>query len=689
MAFEKQIKLKGSERRALPGSTPVGTVDPNEIVRVTVILRRKGADPAVAGATGAPRQLSHQEFAQRHGADPADIALVEKFAHVSQLTIVESSARKRRVVLTGTAQSMSKAFGAELVCYRVESIGHNFRGRTDSLSIPAELEGVVVAVLGLDTRPIAKPHVRRKPRLQPHQAAAATYTPPQVAALYNFPTNVNGSGQTIGIIELGGGYSTSDLQTYFSGLGITDPNVTAVSVDGGQNSPGSQADAEVMLDIEVAGSIANGANIAVYFAPNTDQGFIDAITDAVHDTTRNPSVVSISWGGPEDSWTQQSQTAMNSALQDAATLGVTVTVAAGDNGSSDGETDGNLHVDFPASSPYALACGGTTLVGSGSSISSEVVWNETANNEGATGGGVSNVFALPSYQSSAGVPAQPQTNFVGRGVPDVSGDADPTTGYQVLVDGQNEVVGGTSAVAPLWAALVALLNQQLGRKVGFLNPTLYPLGESVFNDITSGNNDDSGLGYYGAQTGWDPCSGLGSPNGTEILNSLSSSTSSNERVAVSGSAPHHNPTDTMSEISNPEQQEVTATLILQRSHQSGASSNIGQELLSGKAPHLSKKQAEEATAANATDVAAVCAFAQEYGLTIEEQNAATRSVRVQGTAQQMDEAFGVDLCWVTDAKGNRYLSYMGPLSVPKSLSGVVTAVLGLDQRPVAKHHTAR
>lgn len=689
MAFEKKIKLKGSERKALPGSTPVGAVDPNETVRVTVFLRRKSGNPTVTNGTGPARHLSHEEFAQRHGANPADIALVEKFAHQSQLTVVESSARKRRVILTGTAQLMTKAFGAKLVCYKVAGTGHNFRGRTDSLSIPAELEGVVVAVLGLDTRPIAKPHVRRKERLAPQQAALATYTPPQVAQLYNFPTDINGSGQTIGIIELGGGYSTSDLQTYFSGLGVNEPNVTAVSVDGGQNSPGSQADAEVMLDIEVAGSIANGANIAVYFAPNTDQGFIDAITDAVHDTTRNPSVVSISWGGPEDSWTQQSQTAMNSALQDAATLGVTVTVAAGDNGSSDGEADGNLHVDFPASSPYALACGGTTLVGSGMTISSEVVWNETANNEGATGGGVSNVFALPSYQSSAGVPPEPQTNFVGRGVPDVAGDADPTTGYQVLVDGQNEIVGGTSAVAPLWAALVALLNQQLGSNVGFLNPTLYPLGESVCNDITSGNNDDSGLGYYSAQAGWDACTGLGSPNGTLILNALSSSTSSSDRVPLGGSTPKHRPADTMSDITNPEQQEVTATIVIRRSAGSGTSSDSGQELLSGKAQRLTKEQAEQATEADPNDVAAVCAFADQYGLTILERDPTTRTVRVRGTAKEMDNAFGIDLCWVTDPNGNRYLSYMGSISIPKSLSGVITAVLGLDQRPVAKHHTAR
>jgi kumamolisin len=325
---------------------------------------------------------------------------------------------------------------------------------------------------------------------------------------------------------LGGGYTTSDLKTYFTGLGLkTQPKVTAISVDGGKNTPGGAADAEVELDVEVIGSIAPGAKIAVYFAPNTDQGFLDAVTDAVHDSVHKPSVVSISWGQSEDDWTAQARTAMNTALQDAATLGVTVTIASGDNGSTDGAGDGALHVDFPASSPFALACGGTTLAGTGSKISSEVVWNETASQEGATGGGVSNAFALPSYQSKVGVPANPETEFVGRGVPDVAGNADPVTGYRVRVDKQNVVVGGTSAVAPLWAALIALINQKLGTPVGFLNPKIYPLGETVFHDITSGNNDDSGLGQYSAKAGWDACTGLGSPNGAALLSALTSASS--------------------------------------------------------------------------------------------------------------------------------------------------------------------
>ncbi len=524
MPFSNQRTiLPGSEKKPLPGAEPVGALSPNDTVSASVFVRPKSPVPDPPPGPGQPC-MTRDEFALQHGANTQDLALVEQFAHEYQLTVVDSSVGKRRVILRGTAANVSKAFGAELQNYHVASTGLTYCGREGSISIPSELSGVVVAVVGLDNRPVAKPHHRK--RKKKPAAPPTTFTPPQVAALYNYPTGVTGAGQTVGIIELGGGYSTTDLQTYFKGLGIKEPSVTAVSVDGGTNSPGSSADAEVMLDIEIVGSIAPGANIAVYFAPNTDQGFIDAITDAVHDTTRKPSVVSISWGGPEDSWTAQSLAAMNSALQDGATMGVTVTIAAGDNGSSDGETDGNLHVDFPAASPYALSCGGTTLVGSGTTITSEVVWNEIANNEGATGGGVSAQFPLPSYQSNAGVPPEPQTKYVGRGVPDVAGDADPTTGYQILYDGQNQVVGGTSAVAPLWAGLVALINQSLGKNVGFLNPTLYSLGETDFHDITSGNNDDSGLGYYSAGVGWDPCTGLGSPNGAALLQSLSGTSTS-------------------------------------------------------------------------------------------------------------------------------------------------------------------
>ena len=344
-----------------------------------------------------------------------------------------------------------------------------YRVREGAIYIPQSLEGLVEAVLGLDNRPQAAAHFRIARSVTSNStnsaAAGSSFTPPQIAQLYQFPANASAAGQTIGLIELGGGYRTADLTAYFKSLGLTAPTVVAVPVDGGKNAPSTAdgADGEVMLDIEVAASVAPGAKIAVYFAPNTDQGFIDAVTTAVHDPTNKPSVISISWGGPESSWTQQATTALDSACQAAALLGVTITVAAGDNGSTDGVTDGASHVDFPASSPHVLACGGTKITASGSTLSAEVVWNELSANEGATGGGVSTVFPLPAWQANANVPApaatankkrkKPTTGTgttpsSGRGVPDVAGNADPTTGYTIRVDGETIPIGGTSAVAP-------------------------------------------------------------------------------------------------------------------------------------------------------------------------------------------------------------------------------------------------
>jgi kumamolisin len=271
-----------------------------------------------------------------------------------------------------------------------------------------------------------------------------------------------------------------------------------------------------MLDIEVCGSVAPGARIAVYFAPNTDQGFLDAATAAIHDTANRPSVVSISWGGSESTWTEQAMTTMEQAFVAAAAMGVTVTVAAGDNGSSDGVSDGLAHVDFPASAPHALACGGTTLEITDGAIASETVWNDGGTG-GATGGGISVAFPVPSYQSASVLPpsANPGAG-PGRGVPDVCGNADPETGYLVEVDGQSMPIGGTSAVAPLWAGLVALLNEQLAAPVGFLQPFLYSsAGPADLHDITSGSN-----GAYRAGPGWDACTGLGSPNGAALLLAL-------------------------------------------------------------------------------------------------------------------------------------------------------------------------
>jgi len=525
-APRKGFQLAGSERAPLKGAREIGPANPSEIVDVTIRLRsRAGKKPIVdANEFKKPVEkrtiLSRKDFEQLHGADPGSIARVETFAREHNLTVKEKSPARRTVILSGTVSAMNQAFGVELKQY--EHPNGRYRGRTGSVQLPVELQDVVEGVFGLDNRPQAKPHFRRRRGLAGARAAALnlSYTPVQVAALYNFPTGVDGSGECIALIELGGGYNPTDLSNYWNQLNLTEtPTVSAVSVGNGSNSPTgdpSGPDGEVMLDIEVAGSIAPAAKIVVYFAENTDAGFLNAITTAVHDSTNNPSIVSISWGGPESSWTQQAMTSMDQAFQSAAAMGVTVCVAAGDDGSTDGVDDGLNHVDFPASSPNALACGGTELVASGNTITNETVWNELANNEGATGGGISDVFPLPSWQSGANVPPSANANQnVGRGVPDVAGDADPTTGYVTLVDGQPDVIGGTSAVAPLWAGLIALINESLGKPVGFVNPLLYQNPSGDFNSITSGNN-----GAYSAGPGWNPCTGLGSPIGTQVAAAL-------------------------------------------------------------------------------------------------------------------------------------------------------------------------
>jgi kumamolisin len=510
--------LAGSSRLPLAVTGPGPQFDPMARIEATVVLRRRAEPPADA-FTGAA--LSREALAARYGAEPADMTLLQQTFAAAGVEVLDVDAASRRVRIAGTAQTLAQLFGTVLDTAELD--GAVVRHRSGELSLPGELDGLVVAVLGLDDRPQARSRLRV---VQPH-LVSASYTPPQLARIYQMPTGVDGAGRVIAIIELGGGYKSQDLDTYFAGLDLSTPLVTSVSVDGASNGGGTDpggADGEVLLDIEVAGGIAPGAAQVVYFAPNTDAGFLNAISTAAH-ASPTPTVLSISWGGSEDSWTGQARTAMDQALADAALLGVTVTIAAGDNGSADSTSTGSgAHVDFPASSPHALACGGTSLqadTGTGM-VRSETVWNDGTGG-GATGGGVSDAFALPTWQASVGVPDRVGTNTPGRGVPDVSAVADPRTGYQVLVDGKAAVYGGTSAVAPLWAGLICRLAQAAGSRFGLLQPRLYATATpgaavSGFRDIATGNN-----GAYTASPGWDACTGLGVPDGTVLLAQLSGS----------------------------------------------------------------------------------------------------------------------------------------------------------------------
>jgi kumamolisin len=553
-AGQKQVRLEGSTKHRMPNAEVVGEV-PSVEFRVTVTVRRRNELPSLEEQSkqkpAERTYMTHAEHAAKHGADPADIAKVEAFARENGLRITDTNGPQRTVTLSGTAEAYSKAFGVDLKMYKSGDVA--YRGREGDILIPENLQGIITSVTGLDNRPFAKPHYRirrgtARAAGAAHGAAATSlaaasnpsgFTPLQLASLYNFPNNLDGTSQTIAILELGGGFHSQELTTYFQNLGIAKPpNVTAATYpNGGTNNPGTNAldpnnpDVEVMLDIEVSGAIAPGAKIVVYFAPDaTDQSFLGVMNAIITDTVNKANIVSISWGGPEDSATTQFQNEFDQLLQSAAHLGITVCAAAGDNGSADFAADDpnwdkKAHVDFPASDPFVLACGGTQLSASSSAISNEVVWHDGAND--GTGGGVSRVFALPSYQQNAGVPpAADPAGPVMRGVPDVSGDAAPASGYRIICDGTRfpdpsqglPPVGGTSAVAPLWAGLIARINQGLKKPAGFINPLLYAAPtNATFRDITQGNNGD-----YKASTGWDPCTGLGSPNGQSLLQALMS-----------------------------------------------------------------------------------------------------------------------------------------------------------------------
>jgi kumamolisin len=518
MAEPRRIALPGSERTPLAGARAIGRSDAAERLEVSLHLPPRSPLPAATHDPGAV--LSRAEFARRHGANPRDLRLVRDFAARYGLQVLTAHPGRRTVVLGGSVADFSAAFGVELRRYR--RAGATYRGRTGALHLPADLAAVVEGVFGLDDRPQAKPHFRRRSATSrargPH---ASGFTPRQIADLYAFPRHLDGRGVTVALLELGGGYRPADLRAAFAAMGTRPPRVVDVSVDGGSNSPigdPDSDDSEVQLDIEVLGAVAPGVRIAVYWAPNTERGFLDAVSTAVHDDRRRPAVLSISWGAAEATWTRQAIRAVDGVLQAAAAVGVTVLAASGDQGSQDGMHDGRAHVDFPGSSPHVLACGGTRLhLHRDGVLASEEAWNDGPRH-GATGGGVSEVFELPAWQQAADPPPSVNPEHRrGRGVSDVAGAADPDTGYAISVDGVATVLGGTSAVGPLWAALVAMAVQAQGRPLGFLNPLVYDrvLCAGAMRDVRAGSN-----GAYAARTGWDACTGLGTPEGGRVLEAL-------------------------------------------------------------------------------------------------------------------------------------------------------------------------
>ena len=515
--------IPGSHRALPAGSVRVGSVPEDHVVEASIYLRPRdeaGLGDMMAGI--AEVDARRQRLAAlRTTLYRDDMHALADYVAGHGLTVLLEAPARRLLRVAGAPAAVEAAFGTRLSLYRADGV--EFRHHDTDLGLPDAMHGLVESVLGLNNRAIAHTRIVR-----PRAAQPGGLEPNKIGPLYDFPTGVDGTGVTIGLIELGGGFKASDNKASFTAMGLKVPRVLAVSVDGGRNTTGSDADGEVALDIQVAGGLAPGAAIAVYFTPNTDAGFTDAISQAVHDTTNKPSVISISWGGPESTWSSQGVASMNGALQDAVMLGVSVYVASGDSLATDGVTDGAAHVDFPASSPYATGCGGTHIAASATVISAEIVWNDSASGGGGTGGGISDLFPVPAFQAGVKLPPSVNAGRVGRGVPDVAGDAAPSSGYLIVVDGKREVVGGTSAVAPLWAGLTALINERAATPVGFLPTFLYQqagAGRKLTVEITSGNNKPEGstVGYNAGPT-WNACTGLGRPDGKALFAALTART---------------------------------------------------------------------------------------------------------------------------------------------------------------------
>jgi kumamolisin len=516
-----KVALGGSDRVPPPGATLIGDIDPDEPVGVVVHVKRRTPDMFAPGSADDLARLSKSTTRRalatlRRRTHAGAVARITKLAQTTGLRVGQVDLVQRTVALEGTAGQMAELFGATL--HRYHDGRHQFRARVGQLTVPAEIAPWTRAILGFDQRPLA-PAAGRVQALEGTGAGSGLW-PTEIAALYEIPINRDMPAVSVGIVALGGGYLDSDLAAAMAAMNRPVPVVVNVPIEGNGNQFGggaSAADQEIALDLQIMASLLPKARIAVYFAGNSTDSLTRAIHRAVFDDVNRPQVISVSWGSAEKFWPATSRDAMQAVLADAVRLRISIVFAAGDDLATGGLTDHRVHVWFPASSPYALGCGGTalTLDGNGTSISAEAVWKEGF---AGTGGGISDVFPVPAYQSNLVLPASLNDGAVRRGVPDVACAAAGTPGYRIILNGQQVVKYGTSAATPLWAALLAMANAERDEPVGFVNSTLYS-NPALCRGIIRGDNRIGDRGYD-AGPGWNACTGLGVPKGADIIAAL-------------------------------------------------------------------------------------------------------------------------------------------------------------------------
>ena len=593
MAGPRRLPLRDSAPCHLSGAVARGAVPDGDRMRVTVVIRpkelddhhrlRRKVEQAAQALPSRRSRLTRGEFNELNRADERCLGEVLQFAQRYGLEVRPGSWAHDDVVLEGSVGAINRAFDVKVQYF--EHDAGRYRAHSDPIHLPENLHDSVHAVLGLDHIPMM-----RSRRLALAPTGWRVFSPRKIASYYRFPTQTRGAGQRIAILAFAGGFYEADLRDYFASIVPgRPPRVRVFSVLGGGNdplrardlrravevirnpaatlrdlkgmSPADQVQAqdtiETTMDIQIAGAIAPGASIDVIFAPNQTDGYRAAILAALGlypvreagprgrrlHSLRPANAISLSWGRVEAAWKPQDKWAIHVALRKAQHLGVTVCCASGDCGSRGTGPDERAFrgagVSFPASSPYALACGGTTLLTTASGdIAGETTWNnKLLGFPVATGGGVSGFFRQPDYQKGLDLPRPGARNsglwisptlpepsrFHGRGVPDVAADADAAGGYRILIGGEEAVGLGTSAATPLWAALVALLGERLGDRVGWLNGVLYRHSfRRAFRKVLTGSNDlhHGKVRYFRAHPGWDACTGLGSPIGDRLLAAL-------------------------------------------------------------------------------------------------------------------------------------------------------------------------
>jgi kumamolisin len=535
----KNQNLAGSTRPENPEASYHGKVKGTMPIELTLALRGPPL-PDFGGKTLSG--LSQKQLSNKFGASKSDAAIVSKVMRQFGFDIQSVNLATRSILIKGTVAQAEEAFQPSLAMYKNKDQGL-FRDRTGGYHVPAELDGIVSAVIGLSQRRIIRPKRVKKDQNRLADILPAA-TPADIEKIYDFPKGT-AAGQKIAIAEFGGGYIASDLKAYCKKFDLPMPEVEAISV----NSPAYTwaqmkklkrwereqellCSDEVMLDTEIIAGLCPRAKIKIYFATFDQKGFVDLLDRVIAD---RPVVLSISWGVTEDAgdWSHVARTAINERLAIAAAHGITICCSAGDDGSGDGRRGKNARVDFPASSPYVLGVGGTQIGGHNGKLEEVTWWFTPGTRSGggaSTGGGVSSVFDRPKWQNIR-IKSGNRNAKIGRVVPDVAALAEGPR-YSYVLFGKTERGAGTSASAPVWAALIARVNQKLpkAKRQRFLTPLLYrkltngkTLGSAICRDIVIGNNRTEPPSFgYSAKRGYDAVTGWGSPNGKAMLKKLRS-----------------------------------------------------------------------------------------------------------------------------------------------------------------------